>query len=110
MSSMGPLGHLGSIAGTPFAQTQGASTERQKQDANVQQRQVDTAQHAESAAGIGETDADDNSSHERDADGRRIWEETARSGDETPPEAEDHTTPPGSPQDPDRGQQLDLTG
>jgi len=77
--SVGPLGGLGySAAGTQLAQSKGSDVERTQQDANSQQRQIQSQSKAENAAGIGETDGQDHEAAERDADGRRIWEKTAR--------------------------------
>lgn len=74
--SVGPMGGIaGSAAGSPLAQTKGSETERAQQDASNQQRRVQNEQKAESAAGIGETDGEDHEASERDADGRRLWEE-----------------------------------
>ena len=82
--SVGPLGGLaGSAAGAPLAQTHGSETDRAKHDAAAQQRKIRSDQKAEDAAGIGETDGDDHETEDRDADGRRLWEQSA-----TPPEDE----------------------
>jgi len=71
--SVGSLGGIiTSAAGAPISQTAGGETERTKDSLN-QGRQVDAKQKAESAAGIGQTEQDQQSS-ERDADGRRPWE------------------------------------
>lgn len=79
--SVGPAGGIvGSAAGSPLAQSQGAEPERARQDAVAQQRRIESDQKADSAAGIGETDGEDHETSERDADGRRLWEQ--------PPEAE----------------------
>ncbi len=111
--SVGPLGGIaGSVAGSPLAQTHGSETERARQDAGAQQRRIDNDQKADSAAGIGETDGDDHEAAERDADGRRLWEESAEASD-----AEDSTeeaTPRQPPQSKDvtgqSGSLLDLSG
>ena len=77
--SVGPLGGLaGSVAGTQLAQATGSDVERTQTDAGSQQRRVDADRKAENAAGIGETDGEDHETAERDADGRRIWENTRR--------------------------------
>ncbi len=76
--SVGPLGGAASIAaGASLAQTKGSETERAQQDAASQQRRIETDKKAEAAAGIGETDGEDHEAEERDADGRRLWEEPA---------------------------------
>jgi len=72
--TMAPLGGIvTSAAGAPLSQAAGSETERAQKDALHQQRQTDSGQQAEAAAGIGQTDEDQQSS-ERDADGRRLWE------------------------------------
>ncbi len=111
--SIGPLGGVpASAAGSPLAQTKGSDVERAEQDTGSQQRRVDTDQKAENAAGIGEADGEDHETAERDADGRRLWEE--------PPQgeaADDAEAPSGPPQDRrskdatgQSGNLLDLTG
>jgi hypothetical protein len=72
--SVGSLGGIiSSAAGAPLSQTAGSETERAQKDSLAQSRQVDANQKAEMAAGIGQTEQDQESS-ERDADGRRLWE------------------------------------
>lgn len=81
--SVGPMGGvLGSAAGAPLSQTSGSETERTQRDSAAEQRQTDTDNRAEKAAGIGTTD-EDQETNERDADGRRLWE--------APPEDEEPT-------------------
>ena len=75
--SVGPLGGLAaSAAGSPLAQSHGSEVDRSRQDAAAQQRKVLSDQKAEDAAGIGQTDGEDHETADRDAVGRRIWEET----------------------------------
>ena len=89
--SVGPMGGIAaSAAGSPLAQTQGSETERARQDAASQQRRVQSDQKAESAAGIGETDGEDHEADQRDADGRRLWEEPV--GTEEAEAAEEEAT------------------
>ena len=77
--SVGPLGGLAaSAAGSPLAQTHGSEVDRARHDAAAQQRKVHSDQKAEDAAGIGETDGEDHEAEDRDADGRRLWEETPK--------------------------------
>jgi hypothetical protein len=72
--TMAPLGGiLGSTAGAPLSQTAGSEAERLQKDSLTQNRQVEANQKAERAAGIGQTEQDQESA-ERDADGRRLWE------------------------------------
>jgi len=74
--SVGPMGGLpASAAGAPLAQTKGSDVDRAQQDSAAQQRRVQTDQKAEMAAGIGEADGEDHATGERDADGRRLWEQ-----------------------------------
>jgi len=77
--SIGSLGGItSSAAGAPLSQTAGSEAERTQKDALAQSRQVDANQKAEMAAGIGQTEQDQESS-ERDADGRRLWEKQDQS-------------------------------
>jgi hypothetical protein len=105
--NLGALGMVGSVAASGAAQ-RAASEDRVRQDAVDQQRQTDAATQAELAAGIGQTDEDQETS-ERDADGRLPWEFTRRqkTGDDSPP-----SEAVGRTRDPDgiSGTQLDLTG
>jgi len=109
--TMAPLGGIvTSAAGAPLSQTAGSETERVQKDALHQQRQTDSSQQAETAAGIGQTDEDQQSS-ERDADGRRLWESP---GKPQKPAAKEETTATVARQSKDAsgqsGTQLDLTG
>jgi hypothetical protein len=110
--SVGPLsGLLSSVAGTPLAQTKGSEIERAQQDLNAQQRQTVGQQRAESAAGIGETDGQDHEAAERDADGRRLWEEQLGKKQATPTEEGEPGNPPLSKDVTGQsGTQLDLCG
>jgi len=108
--SVGPLGGLAAgAAGAPLAQTTGSEVERTQQDVRNHERRVSNDLRAENAAGIGEADGEDHETAERDADGRRLWEEPARPD---APAATDQ--PPLPPQSKDasgqRGTLLDLTG
>jgi hypothetical protein len=109
--SMVPLGGiLGSAAGAPLSQTTGSEAERTQKDAQAQGRQVDSEERAERAAGIGQTDEDQESS-ERDADGRRLWEtpgqEDKESKEDDAPHAPQRKSKDATGQS---GTQLDLTG
>jgi hypothetical protein len=77
------------------------------------QRAAETAERAENAAGIGQTEEDSQTS-ERDADGRRPWEKAATDKKTTAKKPDDVATDPSSPlaKDPtgDCGGQLDLVG
>jgi hypothetical protein len=102
--SIGPLGTA--AAGVPLAQTQGAAAERAQEAVGAERRRVYHEQKAAAAAGVGEPDGEDHETTDRDADGRRPWEEL--------PEAERQANGPAAPQSKDplqqRGNLLDLTG
>jgi len=73
--SIGSLGGIiGSAAGAPLAQTTGSDVERAKAETVSSARYAESQKLAENAAGIAETDGEDNRTNERDADGRRPWE------------------------------------
>jgi len=72
--SVTPSGILGSLAGAPLAQRTGSDKDRTATDAANQARHAASEQKAEHAAGVGET-AEDSGTEERDADGRRLWED-----------------------------------
>jgi hypothetical protein len=106
--SVGPLtGLIGSLAGTPLAQTKGSEVERAQQDSAAQQRRAVSDQKADNASGIGETDGQDHETGERDADGRRLWErptagQTHREATPEPPLSKDASGQSGN--------LLDLSG
>jgi hypothetical protein len=102
-------GAFGSAAGAPLAQTAGTETERSQKDSSVRERRADTQAKSERAAGIGTTEQDQGAD-ERDADGRRMWEETGKKKDsETEAESSE---PERRAKDPtgQSGSALDLTG
>lgn len=103
--SIGPLG-AASAAGLPLAQTRGAAAERAQEELGAQRRQVYHKQKAEAADGVGEPDGEDHETAQRDADGRRPWEDQ--------PEREQSDGGPVIRQSKDPSQQsgklLDLTG
>jgi hypothetical protein len=107
--SITSLGLLGGIAGTNLPQ-RATETVRADRDTAIQQRAAEATEHAETAAGIGQTEEDSQAS-ERDADGRRLWEQ---------PTHPDHKKPSSEPAEPalplskdptgSTGNQLDLLG
>ncbi|MDD4267109.1 MAG: hypothetical protein PHO07_21060 [Pirellulales bacterium] len=110
--SIGPLGGLAaSAAGTPIAQTKGSEPDQVQQGASAQRRKTQNDQKAEMAAGVGQADGEDHHTGQRDADGRRLWENTSGPGPQT---AADQRPPADSPSGKDptgqSGSQLDLTG
>jgi hypothetical protein len=103
--SIGPLG-AASAAGSPSAQTRGAAVERAQEELGAQRRRVYHQQKAAVADGVGEPDGEDHETADRDADGRRPWEDQ-------PELAHDALQSPASPgKDPSQqtGNLLDLTG
>jgi len=108
---MGPLGIVGSAAGSQLPQAKGVDSDRAAQDVAAQARKVDGASKAQSAEGVGQTDEQEQAS-DRDADGRRLWEKT-ETDDTTPAESQ-----PSSERTPTQskdatgqsGNRLDLTG
>ncbi len=109
--SIGPMSAVpASAAGVPLSQTKGAETERAQQQATAAERKANADLKAEAASGIGQTEGDQETS-ERDADGRRLWEETPipqnalaaeESAEAEPPRSKDVTG--------QAGHQLDLLG
>jgi hypothetical protein len=106
--SIASLGIIGGLATTSTAQ-RAADTPRVERDTTDQARQSASAEQAENAAGIGQTEEDSQTS-ERDADGRRLWERPLAAKN-SPPLPTDSPLPPLS-KDPTHscGNQLDLTG
>ncbi len=109
--TIGSLGIVGGLAGTPLSQRT-AEVERAEREAADQAGTAKSNERAEQAAGIGQT-AEDSEAQERDADGRRPWEQPTN-----PRTTNDQGTviePASSPtraKDPtgDRGGELDLMG
>lgn len=108
--SMGPLGSVGAgAAGSPLAQVRAGDAERAKDTADRDRlRSADLK--AEQSAGVGETDGEDHETSERDADGRRPWEESPSVRDGVGENGDPHRT--GLPPDPagQVGNLLDLSG
>lgn len=110
--SIASLGIVGGLASTTAPQ-RAAETERAERQTVDQARTTETAERAENAAGIGQTEEDSQTS-ERDADGRRLWEKSTR------PKKSDNTAAASAPTDPAThlskdptgscGNQLDLLG
>ncbi len=103
------LGIVGSIAGAPLALTKGADTERAAQESAAQQGHIKSELKAEQAEGIGQTDGEEHTAQERDADGRRPWELPAGKKPDDADSAAD-TPLPRAPSNGESGQQLDLLG
>ena len=107
---MGPMGMMGSAAGSPLSQAKGTDSDRAQQDTSNEARQVQSERNAENASGIGETEEDEQTS-ERDADGRRLWEKPTSEGE---PDSTTSEEPAEAPRSRDatgqRGTHLDLSG
>jgi hypothetical protein len=95
---------IGSAAGSPLQQAKGSDSERMQGEAANQTRQTKGEQQAEMAAGVGHTEQHEHAS-DRDADGRRLWEDM--SGEEQ--EAEEDSSAE-SPSDDSPSQSKDYTG
>lgn len=107
--SLGPLGGIvGSVAGAPLSQTKGASEERTARDAAATEAKDELTLRAEKSSGVGQTEGDSQSS-DRDADGRRLWEQ-AKEHAEDPEEqpTDDGATDKGPSDDPGSENHLDL--
>lgn len=100
-------GSIASAAGAPLSQTTGSETERARDSAG-REKAVDAKERSEQASGIGTTQEDSESS-ERDADGRRLWEENAKKGKQTAVDAEQVERKAKDPTGMS-GNSLDLTG
>jgi hypothetical protein len=70
--SIGSLGIIGGISATPQTQ-RNASADRAATESTRQQNAAANDQAAIDAAGIGKTEGDQETSSERDADGRLDW-------------------------------------
>lgn len=106
--SIGPaMGIVASAAGTSLAQIKGSEPTQAQQTSN-QQREAQSELLAAKAAGIGET-AEDQPIADRDADGRRLWEEDPQT--KKSPSGNDAPLP-DAVKDPtgQRGNQIDLAG
>jgi hypothetical protein len=106
--NLGPMGIVGSVAGTNLPQARGTETDRAEQEASAQKRRIESDKGAESAAGVGET-TEDQSSSDRDADGRRLWERLAPDA-ESDESVEIVEEPRSRDASGCRGMNLDLSG
>jgi hypothetical protein len=110
--SIGSLGIVGSLAGSPLSQ-RAAEVERAERESADRAREAKSEQRAEQSAGIGQTE-EDSQAGERDADGRRPWEHPAAKQPPAPETAADAVAEvaPSRAKDPtgERGSELDLTG
>lgn len=92
--SVGPLGGVpAGAAGAPLAQTSGSEVERSQQESSNQQRRTGMDAKAEAASGVARTDGEENQSHQRDADGRRLWEAPAQKQQKSEAESQPEVDP-----------------
>ncbi len=98
-------GVLGSASGVPLPQ-KGSDAQRAQADSTAQQRGVELNQHADNAAGVGQTE-EDREAGDRDADGRRLWERFGREPEDANEESEKQQAKDTTG---DAGNSLDLTG
>jgi hypothetical protein len=109
--SVGPMGIAGAVAASPQAQRGGSETERASQDRANQVRSAKSGEKAEKAAGIGSME-EDQAASDRDADGRKIWEQGAEgaSTEEQSTETIEGNAPQSKDPTGQTGTKLDLSG
>ncbi len=109
--SIGPTNPVvAGLAGTPLAQTKGSDVDRNQQASGSRQARDFSAQKAENAAGIGETDGQDHEAAERDADGRRPWQSPIQQSPESPETPANARSSPSKDASGESGSLLDLSG
>ena len=106
--SIASLGIASSLASSALPQRASESDKAVHQTAD-QSRAVEGAEKAASAAGIGQTEEDSQAS-ERDADGRRPWEETASPNNKSEPALQSTAEPVSKDPSGACGNLLDLVG
>ena len=106
--SIGPSGITSSLAGSPQSQSSGTDVVQRQQKASNCARDLHVDRKAESASGIGETEPDESTS-DRDADGRRLWESTPPADGQSADLADQDHSPSRGTAD-EKGQHLDLNG
>ncbi len=108
--SIGSLGIIGGISATPQSQ-RNASADRAATENTRQQNAAANDQAAADAAGIGKTEGDQETSSERDADGRLNWQQHAKHAAKSDGTATDASEPTKSRDlTGDCGGTLDLQG
>ena len=105
--SISSLGMIGTLATTAQSQ-RAAEADKSPQAAAEQARSADASERAELAAGIGQT-AEDSEASDRDADGRRLWEQGPAKKTPQEKSAESQASP-GKDATGQSGSQLDLSG
>ena len=115
--SIGPTGisFASSVAATDLAQRNSADVAQTQQATSNQARLLEATEKAEKAAGIGDADESEKAS-DRDADGRRAWERSEHSTEDSEAaelELEGETTYDDRPPKDDvekTGSHLDISG
>lgn len=110
--SIGSLGIVGGVAGSPLTQAKG-NVERARESVAAREQRVESDTKAEDAAGIGRTDGENHETTDRDADGRRLYEappERPRADDSAATDAATNAAPQACDPTGAAGSQLDLTG
>lgn len=107
--SIASLGIASSLASSALTQRT-AETDKSAREASDQLRAIESVESAARAGGIGQTEQDSEAS-DRDADGRRLWEETAPASKRAT-EPTDENVGEGASKDPSGacGGLLDLVG
>jgi hypothetical protein len=101
-----------SAAGISLAQVSGSDVDRAKADTAAQHRSFSSEMRAEKAAGIGETDGEDHTIDDRDADGRQAWDPGSGAATQSPSGHSEPELDARQGRDPtgDSGGELDITG
>ena len=109
--SIGSLGIIGGISATPQTQ-RNAAADRAATDSARQQIEVAKDQAAIEAAGIGKTEGEEQTSGERDADGRLDWKRQGKQPEQKPLDLPTDASEPHKSIDltGDSGGSLDLQG
>jgi hypothetical protein len=106
--SIASLGIASSLASTAISQ-RATEVEKAQRETAEQSRALDGAEKAASAAGIGATEEDSQAS-ERDADGRRPWEQVVNADEKTEAASPNGAEPISKDPSGACGNLLDLVG
>ena len=106
--SIGSFGGVqGSAAGAPLSQMRGSEIEKSQQQNAASERGTDAAEKSEKASGIGTTEEDQETS-DRDADGRRMYEDPSSPGEGEAESEEASSEEPTAAEEPPKS--IDPTG
>ncbi len=113
MSVGGMGGILGGAAGSPLSQSKGAAAEQTANETAAQKGKLSNEKKADAASGVGQTDGEGHEAHDRDGDGRKLWEAPVEAG-EAAGEQEESDSAPAERKSKDAsgnsGGSLDLSG